>query len=657
MLSAAIGCSLSGAAAPRAELPVSLQPPPTSITSLSPKWTSITGDPALTKWCNGNCASGFCPPDKCMESDGHGSDEVASKLLAPSSQPVSPMATTQATPMTAAGTTEGAAASNAMTSETTHRAARHRMGAAKSAVSAHHATHHGRGAAKTIASTLGLAPEPTEAVTVRLRNSQGPEAALLPAEQETTDWGPAHCTSTPLDAPLICGVTGKEQPVRIAAGFYGVHRSTAFTAESIRENLVKPLQKVGALDVFVHAIVVTELEDGMHVKKESGVELCPKDYLLLMACVSSTSTQEYIDKKHHLKAFAETGVYQAAEKVGFRNLTGPFPRVVPPAVADVRVRLNILRSRFSMRQVARQMVQHENDIGARYTNILLARPDVGLASPLVWKPPPAHMEGVTMWLRVPNMQHYYGLNDRLAYGSRDALIYAANEVSCRPPRRANTHPLAPVRLTSPLHTAAPLPSLGQFDKINRSHANFSWGSEAKFCDHLLGAEKAGLAAIHVGVTPICNVRVRATGDVEDMDFYMHGDPSPASSCQGLNVFMASEDTKDACLGVNRQSIEEWKWKVPSLNSSLQLIHIPKTGGTTLEAVAYAHGIGWGAYKHEWNRNGDRPAKTALGTPETWQPCSPWHIPPAFYRARGEIGTINAGKQQTFCVVRRPTGLI
>ena len=190
--------------------------------------------------------------------------------------------------------------------------------------------------------------------------------------------------------------------------------------------------------------------------------------------------------------------------------------------------------------------------------------------------------------------------------------------------------------------------------MNKERANFSWGSEAKFCNHLLGAEKAGLTPLHVGVTPICNVRVRATGDVEDMDFYIRGDPSPASSCQGLKVFMTSEDTKDACLGLSREDLVERGWKVPPLNSSLQFIHIPKTGGTTLEDVANAHGVGWGANKFEWNRDGARQPKTALGTPDTWQPCSPWHVPPAFFRARGESGTINGGRQQTFCVVRDPT---
>ena len=427
MLATAIGCSLSGAAAPRgrANVPIPLQPSPAPATALPQSWTSITGDPGLTQWCNANCASGFCPTDKCVEE--------GAELLVPSPQPspqpavtsktVTSKATTKsATKPVAKSTAKSTATAKEATPSTASKATQAtEEEAAMEAKEAMKAMAAMEGSAATAVSALGLAPKSTEVAAHR-----------------------SGCAATPKDAPLYCGVTGKEQPIRIAAGFYGVHRSTALTAESLRENLLKPLQEVGAVDVFVHAIIVTELEDGTHVKEEAGVELCPKDYLLLRACVSSTSAQEDVDNKHHLKSFAKTGVWESAETVGFRNLTGPFPRVVPPAIADEGVRLNMLRSRFSMQQVGRLMVKHEKDIGVKYTHMVLARPDVGLVSPLIWKPPPVHLQGValhaeTMWLRVPNMQHYYGLNDRLSYGSRDAVLYVSNEVSHRPPPSAPAH--------------------------------------------------------------------------------------------------------------------------------------------------------------------------------------------------------------------------
>jgi hypothetical protein len=178
-------------------------------------------------------------------------------------------------------------------------------------------------------------------------------------------------------------------------------------------------------------------------------------------------------------------------------------------------------------------------------------------------------------------------------------------------------------------------------------ANFSYASEAKLCDHLLQTKD-----LHVGVTPICNVRVRATGEIDGMDFNLRGSPVP-EQCQGLKTFEGHDDLRDPCVGVERKQLQKWGWKLPPLNATLQLIHIPKTGGTTLEEVAFAHGIGWGAYKKEWNMAGKRPPPNALGKEGTWQPCSPWHIPPAFFRARGESGGIGAGSQQTFCVVRDP----
>lgn len=223
----------------------------------------------------------------------------------------------------------------------------------------------------------------------------------------------------------ICQVVSEEQRMRIAVGFYGVHRSTGLTAEGIQKNMLEPLQKVGAIDVFVHSMLVAELENNAHTR-EAGVDLCQEEYLLLRACTAGTVDQADVDRKYHLREIAETAVYSVEESIGWRNLTGPFPRAKPPVIADEGVRLNILRSRYSMQRVARLMTTREVESGVSYTHIMLARPDVGILSPLVWKPPPP--QSASMWLRVPNMQHYSGVNDRLAYGSRDALLYAANEV-------------------------------------------------------------------------------------------------------------------------------------------------------------------------------------------------------------------------------------
>ena len=83
----------------------------------------------------------------------------------------------------------------------------------------------------------------------------------------------------------------------------------------------------------------------------------------------------------------------------------------------------------------------------------------------------------------------------------------------------------------------------------------------------------------------------------------------------------------------------------SLLSRLQLVHIPKTGGTTLEQLGLEMGVHWGATRLNWPGG-----RCGMGCPGTWQPCSAWHIPPATYRAHGEDPYQGF---DTFCVLRHP----
>ena len=89
-------------------------------------------------------------------------------------------------------------------------------------------------------------------------------------------------------------------------------------------------------------------------------------------------------------------------------------------------------------------------------------------------------------------------------------------------------------------------------------------------------------------------------------------------------------------------------KIPKdLVRKLQLIHIPKTGGGTLEDVGKKHGVKWGKYRDTWP-GGSCPR----GCPGTWQPCSSWHIPPPVFKY------LNADEDpyegyHTFCAVRHP----
>ena len=100
-------------------------------------------------------------------------------------------------------------------------------------------------------------------------------------------------------------------------------------------------------------------------------------------------------------------------------------------------------------------------------------------------------------------------------------------------------------------------------------------------------------------------------------------------------------------------------------SELQLVHIPKTGGTTLEDFgAHKLGINWGYRRIDWPGG-----HCAWGCPEqshaSWQPCSSWHIPREVYTAGGRMsgsgyagGKISGGADpyagfKTFCAMRHP----
>ena len=429
-----------------------------------------------------------------------------------------------------------------------------------------------------------------------LKTVFGPTAdpAIIAAEVNS-------CAVPPEGAPR-CGVTGADQETRIAVAFYGAQRSTPLTLASIEKNLFAPLLEAsdGAMDVFVHAMVVRNLDAISRVKSEEGVKLCPEDFKLIRPCVSDTDDQDHADSANRLFEIAETAMYS--------NGTTEMPRVGMPAISHPEVRLNIVRSRFSMSRVARLVVEREEELGFRYTHVVMARADTGFASPLLWRPPHGGF-----WLRVPNFQHWKGVNDRFAYGTRDAMVTAL---------------------------------LSEFNVMNTPGQFFSTGSEGKMCDYLRSFE-----GLRVGVTPLCLVRVRANGAVSGSDFHIRGPAKPTECGElGLSLIEDETDEDEPCRKVDGEELARWGWVKPPLHDVLQFIHIPKTGGTTVEKIGARYGARWGAQKAEWTR--DSHPDCPLGCLGTWQSCSPWHLPLATFRSRGESGGVNS-LQETFCVVRDP----
>ena len=347
-------------------------------------------------------------------------------------------------------------------------------------------------------------------------------------------------------------------------------------------------------------MLVQRLASVSRVSSEEGMELCTDDYKLLQPCVADTDDQDQADDDNSLHEIAETAHYN--------NGSSEMPRVGLPAISHPEVRLNIVRSRFSMSRVANLIQKRERELGFEYTHVVMARADTGFASPLLWRPAKG-----TFWLRVPNFQHWKGVNDRFAYGTRDAMVTAL---------------------------------LSEFNVMNTPGQFFSTGSEGKMCDYLRSFE-----GLRVGVTPLCLVRVRANGEVHGSDFHIRG-PSKPNECGELGLSLIDDETDDdePCRNLDGEELARWGWQKPALHDVLQFIHIPKTGGTTVEKIGARYGNLWTKEKPEWAK--ETHPDCALGCLDSWQSCSPWHLPLASFRTRGESGGVSS-LQETFCVVRDP----
>lgn len=161
---------------------------------------------------------------------------------------------------------------------------------------------------------------------------------------------------------------------------------------------------------------------------------------------------------------------------------------------------------------------HEEDAAFLYTHVVAARPDALFLSPIPWDPLP-------IGLRVANFEHggaqfsfpngsliaIGGVSDRFAYGDATSMLDGY---------------------------------MTQFDKQLHCDEGVSMTtSETLLCEHLVRH------SIRVGVTPVCVVRIRASGQFAtyngqtDFVYPPRGRPT---GCRGLLFVEGPSDAINAC---------------------------------------------------------------------------------------------------------------
>ena len=298
-----------------------------------------------------------------------------------------------------------------------------------------------------------------------------------------------------------CIAKGNEK-LRVAVCFYGLIRNISYTLDSIKENLLGPLRKVAAVDVFVHSMesdAVNNLRSG-----QEDVPLDRDDYEKLLACSVGLSDQGEVDMAHHLSE-------RAAEERG----RGDKGRYYGYTDADV---MNIMRSRFSIAQVRDLVEQHEQRAGFSYTHVVMARPDVRYESPLAWDAAStcsasSCSPGNTVW--VPNTAHMGGLCDRLVVGEAAAMKTVIM-------RQWEQQVLA---------ENASLLSVSDDGRLDNS--------EKGFCSQVKSHQKVHVACM----AGPCIIRVRADGHVGDEKELLNAGLRTPASCLGDQFVPGLADTR------------------------------------------------------------------------------------------------------------------
>lgn len=217
--------------------------------------------------------------------------------------------------------------------------------------------------------------------------------------------------------PDGCHVAPDAEGTAVAVSLYGVHRSAA-AVRSIHEGLLAPLWRVGTIDVFAHLMQPRVFDNAR--TGESGVRAASAASLPSALALCGFSLTEQSAGDLQLAPMLRRSIDVSGH--GDPQLQNAFRKIYGRETV-----LNLFRSRLSMKLSAELVAAHMAAHGVTYTHLVLARPDVLYASPLLWRPDAAAEVHVPDWSHdfcSPSEREcaFAGVNDRFAIGRLPSLL-------------------------------------------------------------------------------------------------------------------------------------------------------------------------------------------------------------------------------------------
>ena len=220
---------------------------------------------------------------------------------------------------------------------------------------------------------------------------------------------------------IRCATVPNTSKAHIAIGFYGLARNLSNVLYTFENHVFRVLDKANiTYDVFsvtmgTHSVSsARDLTRGLDVTKIPHGALDPYDIQLLRPCRFSILDQESIRMQ-------EFSLFRAARKMPQHGLTLAQYKHFDEFDDNFESVKNALCSYYTQSALLAMITAHAQAHSITYDAILALRPDTAMVRDIDL---PANLGAIrgdnhTLW--VPNFQHWWGYNDRLAYGSLQAM--------------------------------------------------------------------------------------------------------------------------------------------------------------------------------------------------------------------------------------------